>query len=62
MNRGEIWTVSGGGAYINKPRPSVIIQDNSVLRLNRAITVFLGLAASPNAAGASRRHVIGSPL
>lgn len=27
MNRGEIWTVSGGG-YAGKPRPAVIIQDD----------------------------------
>lgn len=111
MRRGEIWTVSWGKEYIGKPRPVVIIQDDSfdatdsisicafttddtdaplfrlpvepnernglrsscrlmvdkittvpksrvgarigrldeedVLRLNRAITVFLGLAVSP---------------
>lgn len=111
MRRGEIWTVSGGKEYMGKPRPVVIIQDDSfdatdsisicafttddtdaplfrlpvepnernglrsscrlmvdkittvpksrvgarigrldeedVLRLNRAITVFLGLAVSP---------------
>ena len=29
MKRGEIWTVSGGGAYPGKPRPSVIVQDDS---------------------------------
>ena len=28
MKRGEIWTVSGGGAYTGKPRPAVIIQDD----------------------------------
>ncbi len=27
MNRGEIWTVSGGG-YAGKPRPAVIVQDD----------------------------------
>ena len=29
MRRGEIWTVSGGGDYAGKPRPVVIIQDDS---------------------------------
>lgn len=28
MKRGEIWTVSGGGAYTGKPRPAVIVQEN----------------------------------
>ena len=29
MRRGEIWTVSGGKDYTGKPRPVVIVQDNS---------------------------------
>lgn len=29
MKRGEIWTVSGGADYAGKPRPSVIVQDDS---------------------------------
>lgn len=28
MRRGDIWTVAGGAAYVNKPRPAVIIQDD----------------------------------
>lgn len=28
MRRGEIWTVSGGGAHAGKPRPAVILQDD----------------------------------
>ena len=28
MNRGEIWTVAGGGDYTNKPRPAVIVQSD----------------------------------
>jgi mRNA interferase MazF len=28
MKRGEIWTVAGGAAYVGKPRPAVIIQDD----------------------------------
>ena len=28
MRRGEIWTVAGGAAYVGKPRPAVIVQDN----------------------------------
>ena len=113
MRRGDIWTVAGGRDYAGKPRPIVIVQDDSfdatdsitvcafttdeteaplfrlpveptdrnglfatsrlmvdkittipkskvgaqigrlddedILRLNRAILVFLGLAASPRA-------------
>jgi mRNA interferase MazF len=29
MKRGEIWTVSGGRDYAGKPRPAVIVQDDS---------------------------------
>ncbi len=29
MKRGEIWSVAGGGDYTGKPRPAVIVQDDS---------------------------------
>jgi mRNA interferase MazF len=29
MKRGDIWTVAGGKAYAGKPRPVVIVQDES---------------------------------
>jgi mRNA interferase MazF len=29
MKRGEIWTVAGGKDYVGKPRPVVIVQDDS---------------------------------
>jgi mRNA interferase MazF len=29
LRRGEIWTVAGGADYAGKPRPAVIVQDNS---------------------------------
>jgi mRNA interferase MazF len=29
MRRGEIWTVAGGSYYAGKPRPVVIVQDDS---------------------------------
>ena len=29
MKRGDIWTASGGHDYAGKPRPVVIVQDNS---------------------------------
>lgn len=29
MKRGEIWTVSGGKDYAGKPRPVVVVQDDS---------------------------------
>ncbi|CAN7718439.1 type II toxin-antitoxin system PemK/MazF family toxin [Bosea sp. LjRoot237] len=117
MRRGEVWTVSGGQDYAGKPRPVVIVQDDSfdatasiticafttdeteaplfrlpvtphsgnglrspcrlmvdklttvpksklgerigrldaedIVRLNRAIAVFLGLASSSRASGVS---------
>ena len=30
MRRGEIWTVAGGADYAGKPRPAVIVQDDSL--------------------------------
>jgi mRNA interferase MazF len=29
MRRGDIWTIAGGGDYAGKPRPVVIVQDDS---------------------------------
>ena len=29
MKRGEIWTIAGGGDDTGKPRPAVIVQDDS---------------------------------
>ena len=29
MKRGDIWTVAGGANYAGKPRPAVIVQDDS---------------------------------
>jgi mRNA interferase MazF len=29
VKRGEIWTVAGGKDYVGKPRPVVIVQDDS---------------------------------
>ncbi len=29
MKRGEIWTISGGADYAGKPRPAVIVQDDT---------------------------------
>jgi len=29
MKRGEVWTIAGGGDYAGKPRPAVIVQDDS---------------------------------
>lgn len=34
MNRGEIWTVAGGGDYAGKPRPVIILQDDAFDQLN----------------------------
>ena len=29
MRRGEVWTVAGGNDYAGKPRPIVVVQDDS---------------------------------
>jgi mRNA interferase MazF len=29
MRRGEVWTVAGGADYAGKPRPAVVVQDDS---------------------------------
>ena len=28
MKRGEIWTIAGGGDFVGKPRPVIILQDD----------------------------------
>jgi mRNA interferase MazF len=38
MRRGEIWSVSGGPDYAGKPRPAIIIQDDT-LGETRSITL-----------------------
>lgn len=38
MRRGEIWVITGG-TYASKPRPGIIIQDNSLSALN-SVTVI----------------------
>jgi hypothetical protein len=53
MNRGEIWTVAGGAADVDKfttmararlGRRIRILDDALLVRMNRPILVFLGLA------------------
>lgn len=38
MNRGDIWTAAGGGDYVGKPRPVVIVQDDR-FDMTNSITV-----------------------
>lgn len=40
MKRGEIWTVAGSGDYAGKPRPAVIVQDDS-FGATQSVTVCL---------------------
>jgi hypothetical protein len=53
MKGGEVWTVSGGAPYPGKPLITTVpkarlgkwigkLNDEDVVRLNRALTVFLG--------------------
>jgi len=55
MNRGEIWTVAGSGAYTGKPRPAVIIQDDRFDATN-SITVC-PLTSDPTEASLIRVRV-----
>ncbi|MDI9409720.1 MAG: type II toxin-antitoxin system PemK/MazF family toxin [Candidatus Pacebacteria bacterium] len=51
MNRGEIWTVSGGGEYTNKPRPCLIVQNGDLTIEDFVIVAVLTskiTAPSPN--------------
>lgn len=45
MKRGDIWTVSGGNDYAGKPRPVVIVQDDSFAETS-SITVC-GFTSDP---------------
>ena len=38
MRRGEVWTVAGGNDYAGKPRPAVVVQDDS-FDSTRSITI-----------------------
>jgi mRNA interferase MazF len=38
LKRGEVWTVAGGGDYVDKPRPVVILQDDR-FDMTESITV-----------------------
>ncbi len=40
MKRGEIWTVAGGGDYAGKPRPALILQDDS-FAATQSVTICL---------------------
>jgi len=40
LKPGEIWTAAGGSGYAGKPS----LADEDLIRLGRAIVVFLGLA------------------
>lgn len=40
MKRGEVWTVAGGGDYAGKPRPALILQDDSFAAI-QSVTICL---------------------
>ncbi|MDE2744884.1 MAG: type II toxin-antitoxin system PemK/MazF family toxin [Chloroflexota bacterium] len=53
MKRGELWTVAGGGDFLSKPRPALIIQsdahqaDHSVVIVPLTSDLNLGPALRP---------------
>ena len=57
MKRGEIWTVAGGRDYAGKPRPAVIIQDDSFSETG-SITICL---ATSNEVDAPLMRILVAP-
>ena len=55
MRRGDIWTVSGGKDYAGKPRPVVIVQDDSFDGTDVEGSVRRGRIAMVRSAGAGVR-------
>ena len=52
MKRGEVWTVSGGPGYADKPRPALIVQGN-LYALDQSATIC-GFTTDPTEARFSR--------
>ncbi len=48
MRRGEIWTVAGGRDYAGKPRPVVIVQDDSFDATDETDAPLFRLPVQPN--------------
>ncbi|MDQ0770201.1 mRNA interferase MazF [Pseudarthrobacter defluvii] len=59
MNRGELWTVSGG-TYAQKPRPALIVQDD-LFSASESVTL-LPLTSHPSDAPLLRLTVEPAPL
>ncbi len=59
MQRGEIWTQSGGPDYTGKPRPVVIMQSDQLIDTHSIITCGLTTQRSP--ALYSRPHIAPTP-
>ena len=65
MKRGEIWTVAGGPEYAGKPRPAVVLQDDSfdalqsvtlcMLTTNSADALLYRLSVEPDEANGLRQ-------
>lgn len=55
MQRGEVWTQSGGPDYTGKPRPVVIMQSDQLIDTHSIITC--GLTTQRNPALYSRPHI-----
>ena len=55
MKRGEVWTLAGGGDFVSKPRPVVILQDDRFAAVN-SVTVC-PLTTSPGEAPLFRLQI-----
>ena len=47
MNRGEVWTQSGGPGYTGKPRPAVIVQTDLIADTGSVITCGITTYRNP---------------
>ena len=60
LKRGEIWTAAGGSDYAGKPRPFVVVQDES-LAITTSVTVC-GFTSDPTEAPIFRVLITPSAL
>jgi mRNA interferase MazF len=58
MKRGEVWTLAGGGDFVGKPRPVVILQDD---RYEIASVTVCPLTTNPTEATLFRIEIEPTP-
>jgi mRNA interferase MazF len=58
LKRAEIWTVAGGGEYVGKPRPALIVQDD---RFDTDSVTLCPFTTDPTEAPLFRLDIAASP-